>query len=1535
MTASTSSSRRIVWAFALFLCATTAALALSSPARATKITSNVVGTTGTGTTGGAFNTPRDVAVNDPSVVDGNAAANGDFYVADDVNHRVQRFDADGTFDRAWGRDVIQAGAPGDLGDAFEICVVAANCKAGSFGTAADGPAGEFDNPQGIAVDQDTGNVYVSDRDNRRIQQFDANGNFVRMFGFDVIAAAGPPPNSNGTGYEICDVTNGNAIADCKLGLAGTGVGQYGSGTTANGYRLDVSPSDGNPATGEVFLANTGNRRVERYGLAGASPGNFGTAADFGTSQPLSVAAGATTVFASDSSNLNEVDRYDLTGGAFLSAISVSSLTPATSCASPPCSAAAAGLEVDPLTGNLFVGRASTLTGVLEIGTPSGTPTLVEQHRVNASTGSAISVTPAGIGFNSPTGELFIASTSGGHRVYALDDDGAAPATVVIGPASDVEATTATLHATINSNGPLPTEYDLQISLDGGSWTTVASGESPSGNVPVAVDAPITGLQANSTYRVRVVTRKGYGNPSAFSSELTFVTDKVPPTAVTLPAQRRATSLVLQGNINPNNQATTYRFEYGQTDAYGSTVPVPDGSVGSSNVESLVQQELTSLRPDTTYHFRVVATNPEGTVFGDDQVATTRSLSVDQGADSCPNAVLRVGASADLPDCRAYELATPRDKVGGSHGEHGNNSLLDGENGLIASFPSTAGHRLMTSSSYGPVYIPGAAVFVSDSVLGENGDRAPGEAMSEGWRSHSAFTRRNYGNPAAPFLDPSGTSDDLSLSWYVNHGGTAHLFPEMLSEGFGRSSNYNSTYLTDWSGRWDLVAPTDPAQGANPGGFGNQAAVAGDGSAFVLTTDIQGLLRDSGDPTNDLAAGADVAAYFDVGDGLSDSYAGRGPTELLGVCTPGTEVPARVEDLPGNPGAFVQGSRPCPGPVEFAPGEFRDGALISTGGATTFNRTNTDSSTLGIVSNDGSRAFFLSPDDAHSPPSCAGVGESTACPTQLYVRAEGADGNPVARWISKSTVPGQAASLMAPVYFDRATPDGDKVFFHTNAPLTADDPNGACGAPCTTGAPAANSWDVFMYDFPDAANADPGQGVLTRVSRGPDASADANVAVAQQNQSIPTRFISTDGKRVYFTTAAPIPEAVVPASGASSGPGGATADSSAVNLYLYDATESDPEWTFVARLPRSAPLSETIEACATTAVANRDGRYTEARTFGGSTRQEYRVETANCVRGTDSGSFATFWTTGQLTADDPDQASGDMYGFDVDSEELVRISATQGGAGGSYTCVTATDTQCHGDNGFVSGVARRFNEAKLGVATRPRSPGDKIAFFESKSQLVDADRDDNMDVYQWRNGELTLLSVGIEDTHAHYSGNSVDGDDVFVRTSAQLSWQDIDGVRDTYDMSVGGGVPEPQTAICAVLGGACHVGGATPISSTPANGASGGGNAKAVRRQIALAMPTAKARRRAARTGMLPIRLRGNVEGGVAIVARARVRGKNRIVARQALRGLTGGTRTVKIKLTKQAMREIGRHGRLRVRVRASSRGARPAAVVMVLRRSRR
>jgi hypothetical protein len=76
-----------------------------------------------------------------------------------------------------------------------------------------------------------------------------------------------------------------------------------------------------------------------------------------------------------------------------------------------------------------------------------------------------------------------------------------------------------------------------------------------------------------------------------------------------------TSATLSGTVNPEGQATTFYFEYGTTTSYGSQTAMTAAGAGSADLK--VTASASALAPNTTYHYRVVATNDSGTTLGSD------------------------------------------------------------------------------------------------------------------------------------------------------------------------------------------------------------------------------------------------------------------------------------------------------------------------------------------------------------------------------------------------------------------------------------------------------------------------------------------------------------------------------------------------------------------------------------------------------------------------------------------------------------------------------------------------------------------------------------------------------------------------------------------------------------------------------------------------------------------------------------------------------------------------------------------------------
>src|SRR4051794_23423555 len=262
--------------------------------------------------GGELNAPRGIATD----------AAGNVYVADASNNRIQRFDSSGTFLRAWGKDVITSGQPGDTGTGFEVCTVAADCEAGTLGSL----GGELRSPSGVATDA-AGNVYVADTTNNRIQKFDSSGTFLRAWGKDVASAG---PGNTGTGFEVCGAANGDT---CQAGTTG---GLGGELNSPRGLATD--------AAGDVYVADTTNNRIQKFAdtppafdrawgkdvITSGQPGDTGTGFESCTvvadceagvgggsggelNGPNGVATDAAgNVYVADASN-NRIEKFDSSG----------------------------------------------------------------------------------------------------------------------------------------------------------------------------------------------------------------------------------------------------------------------------------------------------------------------------------------------------------------------------------------------------------------------------------------------------------------------------------------------------------------------------------------------------------------------------------------------------------------------------------------------------------------------------------------------------------------------------------------------------------------------------------------------------------------------------------------------------------------------------------------------------------------------------------------------------------------------------------------------------------------------------------------------------------------------------------------------------------------------------------------------------------------------------------------------------------------------------------------------------------------------
>lgn len=202
-------------------------------------------------------------------------------------------------------------------------------------------------------------------------------------------------------------------------------------------------------------------------------------------------------------------------------------------------------------------------------------------------------------------------------------------------ATEVSGTSFELKGTVNPSGSATTyQFEYGTTTSYGSKIPVPEASVGSGSADVPVTQTVTGLLPNTTYHYRL-TAHNPGN-TVMTGDKTFLTPPAPPSAPSaeINAPEATTGgFLLKGAVNPDSLSTTYHFEFGTTTAYGTNLPEPDASAGSGAAAVPVTQEVTSLLPNTTYHYRIVAGNAEGPGISGDEAFTTPPLK--PGAISLP------------------------------------------------------------------------------------------------------------------------------------------------------------------------------------------------------------------------------------------------------------------------------------------------------------------------------------------------------------------------------------------------------------------------------------------------------------------------------------------------------------------------------------------------------------------------------------------------------------------------------------------------------------------------------------------------------------------------------------------------------------------------------------------------------------------------------------------------------------------------------------------------------------------------------------
>ena len=166
---------------------------------------------------------------------------------------------------------------------------------------------------------------------------------------------------------------------------------------------------------------------------------------------------------------------------------------------------------------------------------------------------------------------------------------------------------------------------------------------------------------------------------------------VPTVTTTAASGITATGATLNGTVNPNGAATTARFEYGPTTAYGNTANVTLSPANGTTAQT-ISAGITGLQPGQTYHYRLTATNSGGTGTGADMTLVTPQ-SPDPNGLEAPRIRL-VGGNVELTVAqsvtgRSYQVQQSDTLAAGNWVDVGAERLGDG-GPLVITIPRAPG-----------------------------------------------------------------------------------------------------------------------------------------------------------------------------------------------------------------------------------------------------------------------------------------------------------------------------------------------------------------------------------------------------------------------------------------------------------------------------------------------------------------------------------------------------------------------------------------------------------------------------------------------------------------------------------------------------------------------------------------------------------------------------------------------------------------------------------------------------------------------------
>jgi DNA-binding beta-propeller fold protein YncE len=467
---------------------------------------------------------------------------------------------------------------------------------GQFGAAGSGD-GQFSNPAGVAVDQASGEVYVVDAGNNRVERFGPEGKYLGQFNgapSHLLAAPWSIAVDNATGVAKGDVYVADGARNVVevFGPEGQYISELEGTPTGPGGALEpfaklealaVAP------TGNVWVYDQ-EGHVAEFTAAGGYLGRFTT--ERGAAHGLAVDASEHiyVLFGCDC-----LGKYTPTGEQLESSATET--------------IEGHSLTIDEASHDLY------LVGPSDVRQYDASGGLVREF------GQETLESGEGVAVDSTSGDVYVTDARSG----TVDIFG--PQTLpdlVTEAAANLQGTSATFNGTIDPDG-LDASFYFEYGKDTsyGSRTPAASGQDTgAGNAPVPVSVEVGGLQPNTIYHYRLVAHNADGSIAGNDQAFTIAAPPIVTTGVASGVGQ--TAATVSGAVDPLNLPTTYKVEFGASTGYGEQVA---GEAGAGSEGRALTVALSYLQPGTTYHYRLVATNASGTSYGADATFTTAGYSL--------------------------------------------------------------------------------------------------------------------------------------------------------------------------------------------------------------------------------------------------------------------------------------------------------------------------------------------------------------------------------------------------------------------------------------------------------------------------------------------------------------------------------------------------------------------------------------------------------------------------------------------------------------------------------------------------------------------------------------------------------------------------------------------------------------------------------------------------------------------------------------------------------------------------------------------